>query len=770
MILIIAGVIALKLLSGKKGSNSLAGLPRTREEKVNLETQLSSDLENGKISADTYIDVLANSYGADGELLEEYASMPLGIRDLNYLIEETDAHIDELSDETVLKVLRLFFNTGTGWSDEFTESYEDLDVSSGNQIKLASASDPYIPYNIYDRTGLDRAVISENNHFIVYYTENGFNGTTREYAEKIADYLEDDIRKYEELTGIKYQYEPHSYEIANGYFQVSRNIAKRVLKKEGIDGSYADTAMPVYISATDSYDQIATGEADVLAYYISHDAATAVLRWLSKFNDLSRLLLGDDPYYLGATAYQFPNITVSKFAENNNNNLRLGVAHEFFHHFQPYICGNGEYGECREETYQEGLGDFHCTFDSTDPSNVIVKSENYKACNGGKTSTEGAANLASALINNDIKSTDTEWNHFSGYGAERYDVGPESSRVDGYDTWLYLYYYSQIVPDGVHKVFESNKYRDPMNYLMAQLPNKETGQQVMNEYIKNMFTIGYPYEFMYPIRDGELVEPKQKATFVDDGEIHVDETVRGHSVAYYANANDFDENHVLHLFRDKDKNSINFITLVFDGAQWKEIAIGEELYIPMAELKPFSEFAIVAVDGLVNGVNDTGLYHYEFIDRSDAVNLDGVIGEIRHHMPSWLEAKKINCHSEWIEDDEEDSYKETKMSMDYTLTFKDESLKGLKIYGRMEPQYKEEYFSWAFMAVAVWQWVTDVQSGEYNGSMFWYIPDDDGVDFNWLFYKNEYEYMKSVYSDINKNDKTQIINAMQNDGFVCNAE
>ena len=158
---------------------------------------IESDYNKGLITTDEYIEQLAYSIFDKNLLDYKYSSLNLDFNKPSELFAKAFANYAELSDETLLYVFEKYTLADVTW--EVEEATASSNNSSNYQVT------PLVSPNA-DVSKLDNVVMSSNNNFLVYYTEDGANAITPSEAEKIADFLEEVVVAYEEEFGLEYNY------------------------------------------------------------------------------------------------------------------------------------------------------------------------------------------------------------------------------------------------------------------------------------------------------------------------------------------------------------------------------------------------------------------------------------------------------------------------------------------------------------------------------------------------------------------------------------
>lgn len=369
-----------------------------------LQNQLLADFQNGEITTDEYVKY--NIYGKyDKSMLDDkYSTIP-DFGNIETLIRK---YHNELSDETLkYYVEKVNLNNVTFELDKENISSEGKD---DNKIGLSN----FFVSKVYAKsdkvTNLNKAVLSSEGNFIVWYTTTGDSASDYNSAKKIADGLEETVEKYDDKFGSEYSYSVNFISKGKKY----ENQLK-ILKNSGIDESYLDSAMQVYLVEY---------EVDSLARYI---AGYGILREV-----LYEFVGGDEN---GSIAFPYILIKPSSFSDSER--LEQLYNHEMFHHYQYYVLAeklNKEVGE--DEYILEATANW--------ASSLITN----------KTTTKGYLNEwagSAREFSSDLMSE--EWANT--YGKD----------MVGYALFVYLYNYSTTVKEGTSKIIQSIYEDDSLKYL-----------------------------------------------------------------------------------------------------------------------------------------------------------------------------------------------------------------------------------------------------------------------------------------------------------------
>lgn len=289
--------------------------------------KLSNAFRNKEITTDEYVLYSAYSLYDYDKLNEKYKSdtdydMP---PDLHTLIKNYENEISEATKEYVNEKIQL---KNVILSPENNET----SYSNSKVIPVANSSD------VEHR--LDKYVLSSNGKVVVFYTtKDGVDKTTDEVAKSIANNIESYINKYSEEYDIEFKWEK-SY--LNYY---TEEKYKTLLQKfSTTDAEKMFNALPIYISASTNTKSDNDEEGNILAYYqaVEPNKNFKDQGQINKYNPLTGIPVG-------------PYINIVSTAIEDIESLNSVVAHELFHHYQKYICGEGTYSYCENNVNGDPL-------------------------------------------------------------------------------------------------------------------------------------------------------------------------------------------------------------------------------------------------------------------------------------------------------------------------------------------------------------------------------------------------------------------------------
>ena len=389
---------------------------KEKNSEILLTTKLLKDYEEGKITTDEYVRYNLYAEYDDSLLGDEYSSFEKDESAI-HTSELIDKYFDELSDETKKYYVENISLKGVTF--ELNKENEE-EIEEDDSLGLAD----FFVEDVYAKTdkatNLNKAVLSSEGNFVVWYTTTGTSAITKEEAEKVAADLEKTREEYDKLSSNKFEFEGN---ILSEGKQHKNKI--KILESLGIDTDYLIDALQVYI-----------------VEYKDTSAAKFI-----QLPSLWERFWGDfigttDPY--GVTVYPYILIRPSSF-ENYENVAQL-YNHEFFHYYQHNVlCGRND-----------------CTSDMVDIYSVEATANWASSLATTKTTDKGYLNeWAVTAFNFSSNLMSDEW-------AEKYGI----DKV-GYALFVYFYNYSNIVEDGTNKIIESIYKEDSLKYLQENATMEE---------------------------------------------------------------------------------------------------------------------------------------------------------------------------------------------------------------------------------------------------------------------------------------------------------
>ena len=259
-----------------------------------MENQLWNDFNNGLITTDEYIRYnLYNIY--DKSLLNErYEDVPeIRIDDL------ISKYYDELSKDTINLYIDYYSLSNISFNlNNDTPSIKPLANTISNETTV----------------NLNKAYLSSNGNFLIWYTNEGKSAIQYSDVEKYAELLENIISQYDNMFDVKYYFKSKAISSGKRYHD-----QLKVLNNNGIDEKYMTEAMHIYI-----YDL--NSETNAGLYHSLDESNNGLTDFINKY-----LYSSEDDTII--TPYISLN---SSFINNNSSNFEDTIAHEMFHHYQNY--------------------------------------------------------------------------------------------------------------------------------------------------------------------------------------------------------------------------------------------------------------------------------------------------------------------------------------------------------------------------------------------------------------------------------------------------
>ena len=402
-----------------------------RKDKVNVNTiilekptlnKISDAYKENKITTDEYVLYTAYSLFEPNKLSEEYKSSASSVApNIMTLLAAHENDVSEETKEYIYDKIKMS-NITIGKRDNSVSYNYNKVVPVSNKIAETEAKE------------LDKYVISSNKNFVVWYTtSDGSNKADESIATNIAEKLEEYTQEYEKEYNIKYKFEPAYFD--NLTEEDYKNYLKEVAPN---DYETISKAMPVFISSLEQTNE----SENIMAFYVTMDPT-------KKYSGINK------NGFSGALAGPYITINASLIDKENESEMNHSIAHELFHHFQNYICGDGTYKLCEVNNTGEELFEIETTAEWA--AAKIVDYDN--------------SDNTSIYLNNLDKRIDTIW---------------------PYSTQMFLMNYENTVENGKTKILDAlGKHDgDTLGYLNSQASNMD---EVMKNLAKNNLINSYEY-------------------------------------------------------------------------------------------------------------------------------------------------------------------------------------------------------------------------------------------------------------------------------------
>lgn len=695
-------------------------------ETKNSFTLIKEDFENENISADEYIMQLAYSLYDLSKLNSKYKNTFQTYISSSILFKEVDKYIDSLSDDTIIYLVKKIGLNDVKWKTNDNGSVNTVNKKSTNKYSIKQVVD-----DEYDVSQLDKAILSSEKHFIIYYSESGKNAITNDDANRIADYLEYVVGQYKKKFNLNFKYEPQLKEsnmgelkevLSFGLFEQPATKARNILKNNNIDEDIINTALPVYIIDTDSKNS------GLLGMYSA--PLEIIYELLLKAYDIFE----DGGLMIDAmiTSYTYPYFIVSS-TMNQTDDMKVVLAHELFHHYQKYICGNGEYELCKSDNFTEE------TTANYAASSIVNTNRNDLYIN-----THAAAYV------NDIESS-LDINGYKNNG----DDGV------GYGAYVFANNYAEVVPNGAVHLFDSMKETEPLQYIFNQSNGKYKDALILTA--KKNLTLDYTNKTLISYKDGNIIYPPNHVV-VENNDIKHNEVINYSSMHYYY-INPKDYGTKTQISFNSLSSDLTLLLFIRESNTYKYLYthnLNKEFVISIDDFSNYSELVIAIVDSSISGTDN---YSYELDNKGTktptvtAKSLNLKTSEIKIENSS-----SFVCHS--VEND--GTYKtvlQIKLSFDKKDAINEMYFKGtiqMLNYDPSNPTFK--------VAQKVVSGLLNVMKNAYEEKFRYYdILTKEGTDkysVTFKVKKNYYEALRNSL-DIKSNNKTDIIKELQGSGFIC---
>lgn len=686
---------------------------------------IEEDYANGNISKDDYIMQLAYSIYDNSKLNYKYKNTSLDYNNPIDLFKKAFSIKDELSNETLVYLFEKYTLSDVVWDIE-----EDTKISGTSNKNLYDYEVMPMVNKNANLSKLSDVILSNNKNFLVYYTTEGLNAITKSQGEKIASFLESTVGNYKSKFDLNYNFKSQ-YDFWSGSALSTcptgsaKGNACKLLKKNNIDIKYLDTAMPVFIIDTDANN---TG---VFGYYVPPigGLAEVVLKVSDIFSDMGTQL--DNIM----TTYSFPFFVVSSSLDDFDN-TKIVLAHELFHHYQKYICGNGEYGECTSTNF---------TIETT----ADYAASSVAGVNKTGTAINGHAGMFIADIDSSLDKV--------GYK----DFGDSGL---GYGAFVFAHNYASVVSNGYNNLFDSMKTTDTLKYLYDKSGGKY--KDILITTAKKSLTLNYSNKLLIGNENGKILYPKN---YKDIGKTNNTQTININYSSmnyYYINPQDYGEKSQLSF--EGNSNNLTLLLFLKENNSYKclyEYSLNKEFVINLNDFNNYQEIAIGIVNSEISGILQ---YSYELNNngsKTPTVTAKSLqlttLKDIINDYSSFV------CHQ--IEEDSE--YKtvtQVKLSFDKKDKISDMYFKGtiqMKNYDPDNPAFA--------IAQKVVSGLLYVMQETYKDQFKHFkIITESGTDKYSVTFKITKDYYNALNNSINLNgeDKYSIIKSIQSEGFTCKYE
>jgi hypothetical protein len=503
--------------------------------------KIYSDFNDGDIDPDTFVMQLAYSLFEPGRLDDEYKSnKKKDVYMAPHVLEEAERYWDELSENTKNYIAEKTLLTDLDFGTDVSNKTAGRNIPGVLKAYASSAS----------VTTLNKAILSSDENFIIFYTDTGESKISDAAAKKIADRMVNYVSSIKREFGYDFKYEViNSYgRLAVGEQNVHRKMSS-VLKANSIDPEYLYTTLPVYIYF--SGNEITS---ESMAYYIAGIDGI--------YGDFLLRLLPD----LTQTVPSLPYIVIKPSSVSEKEDLELILAHELFHHYQAYICGNGK----------------------------------YKHPESGLFTRETTANLVAATVV-EVGTKDTVLHKQLGAYLERTNERVDNPNIlnHGYNSFTFLKVYSDIVPNGKNIVMESIKVegRSVLDHL-----NEKAGPKMM-EVMETLAEKNLTNDYDHGAMKGKY-KPAQNGLKLGQGEYSIQEYTQGLTISYfYLDMREYKSENEINIYTSDAKKELarNASVLVLGSKKNYQLLdkfnLAEDIVLNTSDYSGYDEIALAFVAG-----------------------------------------------------------------------------------------------------------------------------------------------------------------------------
>ena len=349
---------------------------------------------------------------------------------------------------------------------------------------------------------------------------------------------------------------------------------KKLLKYYNIEEDYLDKAFNIYICYTDN-----TKKEGLLGMYLSKNKWYEEV-YLTIFDGIDGNSVGEK-----AGVPHIPYFIASPEALSNYEEFKLVCAHEFFHHFQKYYCGDGKYEKPVADDFTvETTANWVSAslYDSKREDNIMK-------------------NWATRYVLNCDKPID-EIEHNGHYG----NAGICFAKV-----------YEEKINEGKQKLLESLKKENPMEYLVNASDNRFP--YVMMELAKRNVTNEYDHNTF------KSLELPPNSLDISSGLMEKQQLISKYSMKYYyLDKSNFKENTIVNV-EPIVSGKLNYILLGKKGNSYNQISNGflQDGGVEIETDTYFQNYSQIII-GVVNATDSLSVYN---VLSSNAALIKGIEGK-----------------------------------------------------------------------------------------------------------------------------------------------
>ena len=705
-------------------------------ETIDYTNYLEEDYKNGTISADTYAAQSALAIFEPDKVDEKYKSTIINYQEPSYIYEFVAEHSDEISYDVKAYIYSKYLLADVVW-----DTGEDEETSGIYSYKVEKVSDKLGNVN-----KLSKVKLSSKGHFLIYYTTDGLNAITDQKAEELAKHLEYTASNYKKLYGLDFKYTATNKSKKSSVFRMeSESHAAKLLHDNNIDTKYLDTALPVYV--------INLANSNAPAYYnVSTTTALDELWHLfaanpdfwhpkedgSKYTEEEKSALRS-----ASTTYTLPYFVINSSLDNMAD-TKIISSHELFHHYQPYICGNGEYVPCE---YSSG-------------------NEKHTA---KKFTIETTANLA-AVEGSGVNTLGTEVNghawQYSKYGVED-SIDDES--FQGYLAYTFAYNYKKVVPNGQDKLFKSLTKENPLKYLYDNSNGKYKEAFLMT--VEKNLTLDYDNNQLLPYENSWSVGYPPNHETIWNQKVETESIKYSSSHYYYVDPMNYGDETRFEI--TTGRKDLTLLFFVYENNKYKKVYeqdLTKDFIVKPKDFKDYEQIVIVISNTSASEEEGYTIVSGEtskdptITPESLKLKKEKTKGGDRNQLGSKEHFSSMSCYQ--VEDS--DMFKTvTQVKLDFDEEDKPEDmyLKGtiqMKNYDPNDPAFK--------IAKTTVKGLLFVMKQKYKQELksVRVSTMDDNDKFSILF-KVKKDYYDAIKNSFNteSESKYDIATSIENEGFTC---
>ena len=693
--------------------------------------KIEEDYKNGVINTDKYMLQLAYSIYNPDLLDPAYTTLINDYKNPRDLFSKFGNNLDQLSDDTKAYIFGKYSLDFVQWDVENTETDNKSSDLNSSKYENVINTDAWVET-------LDSVILSKKGHFLLYYDAKGNYPVDKKKVEDLADFLEDAIVEYEKKYGLKYEYKSELQNwLKTPHAKIAQDHAKSLLKKNDIDTKYINTAMPVYL--------INMGYSiDIPAYYngatglgslgqVIFQSEELFPGWIGVGDEELKTPAGEIQTGTASSTYTFPYFVINSQISSMVD-TKLISAHELFHHYQHYICGDGIYKDCAS-------GGF-----TVETTANLVAIDSFYTNKKGTAISEHSADYSRVFTQDSIDTI-----------------------REGYPAYVFAYNYKELVPNGTKKLFNSLKHENALQYLYEESSGKY--KNVLTLTAEKALTMDYKNKELLPYYEGQSdpIFPKNRAQLLNYA--NRSDVINYSAIQYYyIDPTIYRDNIQLKVTKTSNDNG-NLILLLFNtkGNKYNMVFthnLDKDFIINMKDFEKVGDLAIA----IINVSPNTNLNYYISTNiGSDTPTtspnmLKMSIGKTSRNRRKTASTSSIVCY----QTEESEMYKTTyqvKVSFDNKDEVNDMYVKGTIEMDEDNPAFKIAKTVTSGLVLVLKQKYKE-QFGKISLRTY-----DEGSKYVILgrVKKDYYTAIKGSFNT-DSTSKEDIFNAIQNEGFICTYE